>query len=343
MLPEFCRTLAPLCAVKNDVRRPLQRMRLRELRMLLAIALFAVMASAGAMAEDNTYTRIVVFGDSLSDTGNVAHLTESKYGVRIPGPIVNYTDGRATDGYDTQPAALKYFGVWVEQLAASLPSHPQITDSLDGGTNYAYSFATTGNGTRTLAFGPTNAFPVQVKNIGQQITDYLSTHPKISRHTLYIIWGGSEDILSATSPQEVINAAFQQVLNIQRLMDAGATQFLVANVPPLGLTPLLNGSPAAAATANAGSLLFNSYLATGISVLKDFYWFKRPRVYQLNTFRLLSRIVAAPSVYSLSNVTTAAQGQLQVNPDTFLFWDTLHPTTRGHNILAGSATRLLEH
>ena len=343
MLPEFCRLFASPCSRKNDVRRSQQRFCLFGSRALLSIVALAVFASACALAEDNDYSKIVVFGDSLSDTGNVAHLTESLYGVRIPGPIVNYTDGRVTDGFDTMPAAQKYFGIWVEQFAVSLPGHPHVTDSLDGGTNYAYAFATTGNGTRTLAFGPTNAFPVQVENIGQQITDYLSTHPKISRHTLFIIWGGSEDVLSATSPQDVINAASQQVLNIQRLIDAGATQFLVANIPPLGLTPFLNGSPAAAATATAGSALFNSYLATGISVLKDFYWFRHLKVYQLNTFRLLSKIVAAPSAFSLSNVTLPAQGQLLADPDRYLFWDTLHPTTRGHNILADSAAGLLEH
>ncbi|MGB9078332.1 MAG: hypothetical protein WCC26_15955, partial [Terracidiphilus sp.] len=28
-------------------------------------------------------------------------------------------------------------------------------------------------------------------------------------------------------------------------------------------------------------------------------------------------------------------------PDTYLFWDDLHPTTRGHNILAIAAGKLL--
>src|ERR1700758_2908147 len=90
----------------------------------LLVALVFVFSAVLANAKD--YTRIVVFGDSLSDTGNVAHLSEAKYGVRIPGPIADYTDGRFTDGFDTVPAAQKYFGVWIEQLAASMPSHPEV-------------------------------------------------------------------------------------------------------------------------------------------------------------------------------------------------------------------------
>ncbi len=32
---------------------------------------------------------------------------------------------------------------------------------------------------------------------------------------------------------------------------------------------------------------------------------------------------------------------MAVDPDTYLFWDDLHPTTHGHNILATAADKLL--
>jgi len=346
MRPQSLRSSASPCAVKNRLPVPQPRTRLSRSRAWLVFAILTILGSAGALAEVKDYAKIVVFGDSLSDTGNVTHLTYLQCGVPIPGPVlpaVNYTLGQFTDGYDTVPAAQRYFGNWIAQFAAALPSHPEVRDSLDGGTNYAYGFATTGNGTSPLSFGPSHLCPVQVENIGQQITDYLSTHPRIDRHTLFVIWGGSIDLLNATSQQDVVNAVFHEVLDIQRLIDAGATQFPIANLPPLGLTPRLNGSPTAAVTATAGSALFNSYLKTGVSVLKDFYWYRHLTVYQLDVFRLLSRIVAAPSAFSLTNVTTPAQGQSSVDPDTYLFWDDLHPTTRGHNIVAGSAVKLLTH
>ena len=285
LVPKICTSL--LSKEKSFVSSPARS-------AALSIALILICTFAAAEAHPKDYKTIVVFGDSLSDTGNVADLTEV-YGVRIPGPIVDYNDGRFTDGSDTEPPAQNYFGTWVEQFAASLPSQPQVKASLDGGTNYAYGFATTAGGTSPLTFGPSQLFPIQVDNIGQQITDYLSTHPKIDSSTLFIIWGGAIDVLNATSPNDVINAAVRQTLNIQRLINAGATQFLVPNLPPLGLVPRLNQSSTTSVPANAASVLFNAWLATGISVLRDFYFYRHPTIYQLNVFALFNQIVASPA------------------------------------------------
>ncbi len=287
------------------------------------------------------YTSIVIFGDSLCDTGNVAHLTQEKYGVRIPGPVADYTDGRFTGGTDTVPAARNYFGVWVEQLAALLPSKPPIKDSLDGGTNYAYGFATTGGGTAPFTFGPSNSLSVNVENVGQQITDYLATKPKITKRTLFVVWGGAIDILYATSSQAVVDAAIDQTSNIERLIEAGGTQFIVPNLPPLGAIPRLNGSPAAANLATQATVLYNVVLKAGVGILRDFNPGRRIDLYQLDVFKLFDQVIASPSKYDLVDVTTMSQGDYTVDPDTYLFWDDLHPTTRGHNILALKAAELI--
>jgi outer membrane lipase/esterase len=309
-------------------------------RVLAAIAVFTLAATA-AIAQVRDYTRIVVFGDSLSDTGNVAHLTFAKYGIPVPSPIGgNYTLGRFTDGYDTIPAAQNYFGVWVEQLSASIPSHPAVTNSLDGGTNYSYGFALTGGGTSALQLAG-GQVTVDVENMGRQITDYLSTHPKINSKTLFVVWGGSNDVLNATSPTQVVTAAIQETLDIQRLIAAGATQILVLNLPPLGLTPRLNGSLTASQTANAASALYNSWLGTGTAVLRDFYRWRHVAIYQVNVFSLFTQIVANPGAVSLGNITDSAQNIFAVNPDTYLFWDDLHPTTRGHNLVSEAALQAL--
>ncbi|HLY42242.1 MAG TPA: SGNH/GDSL hydrolase family protein [Terracidiphilus sp.] len=313
------------------------------LRSILCVAAMLVFSLGTALAQAGGYTTIVVFGDSLSDTGNVTHLTFYKYGIPVPGPYADYTLGSFTDGPDTTPAAQNYFGVWVQQLAAAMPGQPEIIDSLDGGTNYAYGYATTGSGTSTLTFpdGTPNPPFVQIHNIGQQITDYLATHPKIDSHTLFIIWGGAIDLLDAKSATDVINAAIRQTLNIQRLVNAGATQFLVPNLPPLGLTPRLNGSLATSVPANAAALLFNAYLATGLAVLHDFYPFRRLVFMQLDVFSLFKKVVSTPGAFSLANVTQPSQGNPLADPDQYLFWDDLHPTTRGHNILAETAGALV--
>jgi outer membrane lipase/esterase len=313
-------------------RKPIQPRQLS-----LFAALIFVFTAVLAHAQD--YTSTVVFGDSLSDTGNVAHLTQDKYGVRIPGPLADYTDGRFTDGDDTLPAAQKYFGVWIEQLAATLPSKPIITNSLDGGTNYAYGFALTGGGTTLLTLTPT--LSVTVNNMGQQITDYLATRPVISNRTLFVVWGGANDILNATSLDGVIKASIEETKDIQRLVDAGATQFIVPNLPPLGLVPRFNGSPTTSIPATTASIVYNEFLQAGLTLLKDFSFRKRLSFQQLDVFALFSKIIASPSSYSLANVTASSQGSYTIDPDTYLFWDDLHPTTKGHQILAQTAAGIL--
>lgn len=310
---------------------------------LVATLLFGFLvrpASAQGAPSKPDFTSIVVFGDSLSDTGNVAHLTQEKYGVRIPGVAADYTDGRFTDGADTEPAAQKYFGVWIEQYAATLPSKPEVKNSLDGGTNYAYGFATTGGGVGLFTFGPSDALSVNVANIGQQITDYLATHPRIDDKTLFVVWGGAIDVLYATSLDDVIESGVDQAVNIQRLIDAGATQFLVPNLPPLGLVPRLNGSPATSVAATEASALYNKVLDQGLAVLRDIDGRRRVNISQLDVYALFKEVVASPRIYSLTNVTSSSQGE-PVDPDTYLFWDDLHPTTRGHRVLAVTAAKVI--
>jgi phospholipase/lecithinase/hemolysin len=311
----------------------------RSSRRFLTLAFVFLLGCVVSLAQARNYTRIVVFGDSLSDTGNVAHLSTQKLGVPIPGPFVtNYTLGRFTDGPDTNPAAVNYFGVWVEQLAAQMPSHPEVKNSLDGGTNYSYGFAFTGDGTTTLDFGP--GASVDVENMGQQVSEYLATNPTIDKTTLFIVWGGANNLNYAASSSDVVNAAISETLDIQRLINAGATQFLVLNLPPLGLIPRFNGSPASSVPANAAAALFNSWLETGISVLHDFYGNSHLVFTRVDIYSLFNQIAAHPEKFALANVT-GSSWYLGVDPDTYLFWDDLHPTTRGHNLVANAVMKAM--
>ena len=143
-------------------------------RIGILSALLLIFTTGGANGQAGPPTpefpSIVVFGDSLSDTGNDAHLTYDKYGIRAPGPVADYTDGRFTDGFDTSPAAQLYSGVWIEQLAQSIPSKPEIKNSLDGGTDYAYGFASTGIARAPRPSDRGGSLSMDVENIGQQIT-----------------------------------------------------------------------------------------------------------------------------------------------------------------------------
>ena len=321
-----------------------------EVRKSVRFIPMLLLAFVTTFAYAKNYNTIVVFGDSLSDTGNVAHLTDETLPFRFPSPVLNYTEGRFTDGVDTTPYARNYFGVWVEQFAATLPSQPEVRNSLDGGTDYAYGFATSGVGTGTYDFP--NGLSVEVNNIDRQITDYLATHPKIDNSTLFIVWGGANDLVHAESPGQIPSVAYiaagQMASNIERLIKAGATQFIVGNLPPLGMLPRnAKYPPELRDTLSAiTKSFFNDALAVGIAGLRAKYPHRDMTIFELDVFTLFEQIADSPSSFSLTNITAPSQytptnPTYLENPDKYLFWDDLHPTTHGHGILADAASHLI--
>src|SRR3954454_2306008 len=178
--------------------------------------------------------QMVVFGDSLSDTGNVDIAT---FGL-FPGS--NYAAGRFTDGPATTPATSGPFGLWVDQLAVKLAvPGPQPFLAGNGGTDYAFASATTGsNG---------------LYNISDQVNYFLSQHQTGASSTaLYTIWGGSNDLFNGARNGSAL--ADTLAGNIQTLAGAGAKNFLWFNIAPLGGTPLGNGDPSLGTAVNS----FNS-------------------------------------------------------------------------------------
>ena len=313
-------------------------------RLVWLCSVLFLVASARAQT---TFSSVVVFGDSLSDTGNIAHLVQSATGgaVRYPSDIpalkFDYTDGRFTDGTDTQPAAQAYLGVWIEQLATSFAAKPAVKDSLDGGTNYAYGDATTASTTTTVTEGPIS---IAVRNMGLQVSDYLATNPTPNAGTLYVLWGGSNDVLQAAETGQdpmaaASTAAANEIALIQRLMAAGATNFLVPNIPPLGATP--EGIASGSGTAlNNASAAFAAQLTIGLNTLKQGAMGKTLNLYQPDILTRFATVAANPMSVGLGNVSSAAQN-ITGSPDPYLIWDGLHPTTTGHHFAAATAANLL--
>ena len=307
----------------------------------LAAAL--LLLCSAALADAQAYQSIVVFGDSLSDTGNVAHLTSAAYGSAavFPGPMWNYTLGRFTDGRDTGPAAQALTGGWVEQLATSLASRPAVINSLDGGTNYAYANATTADRTTALSYGTNNAFTVNVNNLGQQVTDYLATNPTVTPHTLFIVWTGTNDVLNASTPDQLTAAAARETAQIERLINAGATDILVPNVLPVGSAPIYNNAAATKIAGNQAASTFNQALAADLSALPAANPAVNLHLFPLDVFGLYNSLLGTAASYGFTDVEDSAQGVSSINPDTWLFWDYLHPTTAGHQQIALAALALI--
>ncbi len=300
-------------------------------------ALLTLLATAAWGQTAPAFTGTVIFGDSLSDDGNFADTTASKYGIRFPSPLFNYDDGRFTDGPATNPPAHNFSGVWTEQLSKLFLNLPVAKPSLEGGTDFAYGSATTEDGTQVVTQG---VLSVTIENMGQQVSDYLSRTTPVDPNALHIVWGGANDLERDSSDANVMAAAAREVALVERLANAGARYVLVPNLPPLGSVPSYAGQPAI----GAASAKFRDMLNADLDAMQVRLAAANVtlHLYRFDVYSLYMTLAANPAAYGFSDVMHAAQGQSGVNPDTYLFWDGLHPTTAGHNQLAANAYSVLK-
>ncbi|HKP04261.1 MAG TPA: SGNH/GDSL hydrolase family protein [Chthoniobacterales bacterium] len=293
-----------------------------------------------------TFSQVIVFGDSYSDDGNVRRRTETASGgqVSYPSGVYNFADGRFTNSANTTPGSAMYAGLWHEQLAQSFLGLPAATFSLGGGTDFAFGAATTQNGTseRTVIPSPGGDLTITIDNMGKQVDDYLASHA-VNGNALYLVWGGINDLLNDESPASVSATANRVGSLISRLALAGANHILVPNVPPLGMFPNYAGDEARITSLNeaAGAYRFQLDAALDSTVNTLAAQGVHPTIYRLDIWSRFVRIAAQPSDYGFTDIGHVAQGDSSANPDQFLFWDVLHPTTAGHFQIAKEANRAL--
>lgn len=297
-----------------------------------------------------TFTQVVVFGDSLSDTGNVANETNDRYATRYPGDTYNYDGGRFTNGANTNPGNGTYLGVWHEQLERVYLNLPRATPSRDGGTNYAFGGATSQAGTKevTVISNPDpfigGQLSITIDCLGRQIDNFLNRGAAPDPAALYILWVGGNDIFNDRSAANVTATADRVTTQLERLVRAGAVNVIVPNVPPLGAIPNYADQPDKAAELNAASVSYRDQLNDKLDALEsrlaaDGVNF---RFYRLDIYSLFLQIVNNAAAYGFTNVTASAQGQA-VPVNNYLFWDKIHPTTAGHRQIAAAAYELLTH
>jgi phospholipase/lecithinase/hemolysin len=289
---------------------------MRFIRLGCALALTLALLSPRAGTADflTPISGVVVFGDSLSDTGNVAAAT----GGAFPPPP--YAGGRFSNG-----------PIWVEQFAKSL-GVAAPTPSSTGGTDYAYGFAQTGYG-----FSSTSVPGLTVPNMGTQISSFLASHTP-SAGQLFVLWGGANDFFNGQTNPAV--PASNIVSEIQTLAQAGAKNFLVLNVPELGQTPAAATLPAAQQQGlNALSDAYNSTLQSSLTLLAA----ATPGVTigQVDVAGLMQKIQANPSAYGFTNATDAALLTGHATDPGYLFWDSVHPTTQADALVAAAALQAL--
>ncbi len=299
-------------------------------RSVLAAAL--ALATAPAFAQD--YSQTVFFGDSLTDAGYFR-----------PALVAQGGASAAILGRFTTNPGL----VWAEHVATELGTNAAAFNQ--GGTNYAIGGAMVS----TDRAGLTPQLPTL--SLRSQITRYLAANGgRADPNALYTVWGGANDLFAAAvapaQAQAIVGAAVTgQVTNVMTLQNAGAQYILVPNVPDLGITPQFRaGGAANAAAGTALATAYNNGLFSGLTS-------QGARFIPVDTFHLLQEIVANPAPYGFTNTTgTACNPQVTAQsltcnpgtyatpnaPDTYVFADGVHPTTKAHEIVADYALSLLD-
>src|SRR2546430_17528605 len=112
------------------------------IRKLLSVAIFLATPIL-VNAQAPVFTHVIVFGDNLSDDGNIAHRARDLVGFSYPSSNFNYGNYRFTDDTNTSPAANFYTGTWAEHLAKRFLSVATAPNSLYGGLDYGFCGATT--------------------------------------------------------------------------------------------------------------------------------------------------------------------------------------------------------
>jgi phospholipase/lecithinase/hemolysin len=269
------------------------------------IAVALVFQTSIARADSTPFSRIIVFGDSLSDTGNFYRMTGNSY-----PPSPPYWQGRSCNG-----------PLWVEYLAEDL-GMSGLED------NYAVVGATTGTANLND--------PSPLGGVQNQITLYLSSHPG-DPDALYILWAGHNDVfLALTASYDLAQIVPNTINNIRTLWAAGARHILVANLADLGKIPLLVSTEASAPVSSLVASI-NENLADALDGLGA----EGVPTISLDAFAFVDAVVADPEQFGFSDATGEGILLYPENPTGYLFWDEMHPTTQLQHVFEQFAVRRL--
>lgn len=308
----------------------------------IVFGLVMLLSASPLYSHSHSLKQIIAFGDSLTDVGNVAGLT-------VPGaaPLINgyFEETHFSDNI-----------IWIEILSEFL-GLPERTPGRGDST----SLPPEPNG-NTWAWGGSEAAAGSVQppgvtepipNLLNEVSQYLKAHTPEAR-TLYTIWSGADNLLIGGnfSPKAARKAVKAVEIAMRRLQVAGADHFLIFNMPQLGDTPEAQaGGEESVIAANIFSAAYNKALNRTIQELNDDPAFTA-NIFFVDVFSELelavntvnaggtytpSFFVPGPPV-AIDNVTDEALDVFNMTgtfPTNYLFWDDVHPTTQGHQVIAG--------
>ncbi|MDE1465211.1 SGNH/GDSL hydrolase family protein [Spartinivicinus poritis] len=184
---------------------------MKKLIKLSVIAVFLFSAIQLSAKEQVSINRIVIFGDSLSDTGKMYKKTKGW----LPSSPPYYT-GRFSDG----PVWVDYIKEAFQKKAIDLTI---INESEGGATAAAYE---------KESYNPTYQV---INNLEHEVEQFLE-HDKFQTSDLVIIWAGANDYVT-NNWRDTDRVMLAIDRTISQALIGGAAQVLVINIPKLNITP----------------------------------------------------------------------------------------------------------
>ncbi|MCA9140696.1 MAG: SGNH/GDSL hydrolase family protein [Planctomycetales bacterium] len=280
----------------------------------IAFTIFFVASCSVVHAQ---YSRIVVFGDSLSDTGNSFAATG------IP-PAEAYFAGRFSNG-----------PIWIDFLQQQLGlSDPQMLNFAVGGASSGFGYKAPPEG--IFETPPGTVIPT----VGVQIDLYRLTVGVSDPSQLTILWAGSNDLFTYSAPGPVVDNI---EAHVRDLVATGADEFLIPGLSPLGTTPAVNGT-LQGLVLNYFSWQFNRKLNRRLNSLESELGIT---IHRLDTYNLTILGLLFPDAFGLTNTTDAALADIAsglITPAegaTYFYWDIIHPTSQVHQTIAAAAISVL--
>jgi phospholipase/lecithinase/hemolysin len=301
--------------------------------------IFLLMLVLPAWAFAQSSESIIIFGDSLSDSGNFFHQT----GDTVKAPFVPIPDAPyRIGGHHFSNGA-----TWVEQLSGTLgfdPSaHPAVVRP-GRFTNYAFGRA------RARADAETFSSFDLTTQVNLFLSDFQGKAPSDATYVVFIGANDARDAFALGGDPIIVTEAVTAIsTNIGALTVMGARTFVVFNVPNLGIVPAINALPdPIPAFATLFTIAYNAALSTALDAVEPLVRAHGGKIIRVDTFSILNAVVADGGLAAgLSNVEDACLtfgvkgGFMCDDPDAYLFWDGAHPTRAGHAVLAAEVASVL--
>lgn len=284
-----------------------------------------------------------VFGDSLSDAGNTYYATANQYPQSPP-----YGDPPILPNGQKYPGRFSNGRVWVEYLAERLNiSQPTLVTDLvpdldfnkfptttlpAQGVNFAFGGASSGFGNAVLPQLPIPGVLAQVQGFAANLQ---AKNQQADSNALYTLWASANDFIFI-NPVDSITPSNNVALALNTLAGVGAKNILVLNLPDLTQLPLYKGNnpkPPQDAVDD-----YNSRLKQTLDGLSN-----NPNlnIMSVDIDYLFKQVSASPNSFGFTNVSDFClnEATLEVcsNPEQYLFWDRVHPSTVTHQLIADKA------